>query len=208
MNELHIVRSKSLNLLFGQRFGKSFLEEWVCAVDVLKYDGRWEFKAASPCGRKLGRNSAQESYSLITFTQDAEIDRLEFQCSPGAAGMNGPGKQRFADPRLSDDHKGLGIGGELGNSRLESRDGGAVAYDLDGIQSSGPGMTTKRSDRFEPLRTKRFFPANGLWTQKVSGLWTRFSEEEKYAGCVAIRGYRYIGWYKNAWMVLKVICWI
>ncbi len=33
-------------------------------------------------------------------------------------------------------------------------------------------------------------PANGLWTQKVSGLWARFSNEEIGGECAAIRGYR------------------
>ena len=54
--------------------------------------------------------------------------------------MDGLCEQRLAGTGLSDDHEGLSIGGELRNSRLESCDGRAAAYDLDGIQSSGPGV--------------------------------------------------------------------
>ena len=53
--------------------------------------------------------------------------------------MDGLCEQCLAGTGLSDDHEGLSIGGEVRDSRLEPCDRRAAAYDLDGIQSSGPG---------------------------------------------------------------------
>ena len=53
--------------------------------------------------------------------------------------MDGFGEQRLAGTGLSDAHEGLSIGGEVRDSRIEPCDRRAAAYDLDGIQSSGPG---------------------------------------------------------------------
>ena len=56
------------------------------------------------------------------------------------------------------------------DSRLESCDGRAAAYDLDGIQSSGPGerdqVEVAGSNRFE----RRVLP--GEWSLDSEGLWT------------------------------------
>ena len=55
-------------------------------------------------------------------------------------GVNGPGKQCFPNTRLSENHEGLSIGGEVRDSRLESCDRRAAAYDFGRVQGSGPGV--------------------------------------------------------------------
>jgi hypothetical protein len=52
--------------------------------------------------------------------------------------MDGLGEQHLADTCLSDDHKGLKVVSEVGDSRPEPCDGRAAAYDLDRVQRSGP----------------------------------------------------------------------
>jgi len=102
--------------------------------------------------------------------------------------MDNPCEQSFADPRLSNDHKRLAIGGEVRDSRLESRNGRAAAYDVDRVQCSGPGMNDQvkgpvQTDYNETVLT-------GEWSPDSKGLWTltRFYEEEILAGYAAIRG--------------------
>lgn len=79
--------------------------------------------------------------------------------------MDSLGEQRLADTCLSDDHKGLRLGGEVLDSRPESCDGRAAAYDSEGIQSCGPDerdhMDVTGSNRFE---------RNGSSRRMVSGL--------------------------------------
>ena len=55
--------------------------------------------------------------------------------------------ERFPSSGLSDDHEGLSGGGEVRDSRLEPCDRRAAAYDLEGIQSSGPGVRDQNEVR-------------------------------------------------------------
>lgn len=84
--------------------------------------------------------------------------------------MDGLGEQRLADTSLSDDHERSGIGRESRNSRLESRDGRAVAYDLNRFQSSGPGV----GDHVEVTGSNPFDKKvlSGEWSLDSKGLWT------------------------------------
>jgi hypothetical protein len=142
---------------------------------------------------------------LIPLTQDAEVKRLDFRKSSWASGMDGLGEQRLANPRLSDDHKRLAIGGKLRDSRLESPDRRAAAYDLDRVQCSGPGMNDQVKGPVQTVSNET--DLTGEWSPDSKGLWTlaRFYVEEIRAGCAAIRGYKLSRCYDDAGKGLKVV---
>ena len=79
--------------------------------------------------------------------------------------MDGLGKKCLADTGLPDDHEWLSAGREVRNSRLEPGDGGAAAYDLEGIQSSGPEETEQGGPQ-----GKRSLVAEGLLDSRSLGL--------------------------------------
>ena len=83
--------------------------------------------------------------------------------------MDGLCEQCLAGTGLSDDHEGLSIVGEVRDSRLESGDGGAAAYDLDGIQSSGPGVRGQMEVSNVGRKENGGSQLEVSWTQKVSG---------------------------------------
>ena len=83
--------------------------------------------------------------------------------------MNLGCNERFPSSSLSEDHEGLSIGGEVRNSRLESDNARAAAYDLDGIQSSGPGVRGQMEVSNVSRKENDGSQLEVSWTQKVSG---------------------------------------
>jgi len=77
--------------------------------------------------------------------------------------------ERFPSSGLSDDHEGLSIGGEVRDSRLEPCDRRAAAYDLEGIQSSGPGVRGQMEVSNVGRKENGGSQLEVSWTQKVSG---------------------------------------
>ena len=132
--------SESSDLLCCKYFCELFLEELVCAVNVFDYNCRLRFETTAASGCEIWWSPAQEGYPLVAFTKYAEVRRDEFRRFSRTSFVDGFGEQGLADTGLSDDHKGLSTGREVRDSRLDSGDRGTAAYDLDGIQSSGPGV--------------------------------------------------------------------
>jgi len=77
--------------------------------------------------------------------------------------------ERFPSSGLSDDHEGLSIGGEMRDSRLEPCDRRAAAYDLDGIQSSGPWVRDQDEVRNVGCTENGGSQLEVSWTRRVSG---------------------------------------
>jgi hypothetical protein len=91
-------------------------------------------------------------------------------------GVDGFGKQGFADPCLPYDYEGLSICGEVRDSRLKPYDRMAAAYDLDGVQNSGPG----ERDQFEESDLCRQEPVNSPRGEVSWTLWVPWTRKRDY----------------------------
>ena len=162
--ELRCPGSESSDLHCFKSPRELLLQEWISLIDVFENYRRRRFENTTTRGSNVRWPGTQKCYSLLAFAEDAEVYRDQFQRFSRTLGMDDFGKQSLADPSLSCDHERLRASREVRNSRLEPGDRETAAYDLEGIQSSGP----EKTERGAP-QGKRWLAAGGLLDSK--GLW-------------------------------------